>query len=82
MFLLVHASAGGGTRTRTGVTSRGILNPKQDAKNPVLEANSQESAAHMQRAGLFPPDLATVIDAWPELPENVRAAILALISTE
>ncbi len=27
------------------------------------------------------PDLASVIDAWPELPEAIRAAILAMVQT-
>ncbi len=28
-----------------------------------------------------PPDLAQVVDAWPTLPEVIRAAILALVQT-
>jgi hypothetical protein len=27
------------------------------------------------------PDLARVIDAWPDLPPHIRAAVLALIGT-
>jgi hypothetical protein len=27
----------------------------------------------------LPPDLAEVIDAWPELPEPIKAAVLALV---
>jgi hypothetical protein len=26
----------------------------------------------------FPPDLAAIVDAWPELPEAIRAGILAM----
>jgi hypothetical protein len=28
----------------------------------------------------FPPDLAAVVDAWPGLPEPIRAGILALVN--
>jgi hypothetical protein len=27
----------------------------------------------------LPPDLAAVVEAWPELPEAIRAAILAMV---
>jgi hypothetical protein len=27
------------------------------------------------------PDLARVIDAWPDLPQHIRAAVLALVGT-
>jgi hypothetical protein len=27
------------------------------------------------------PDLARVIDAWPDLPDHIRAAVLALVGT-
>jgi hypothetical protein len=27
----------------------------------------------------FPPDLATVVAAWPNLPEAIRAGILAMV---
>ena len=29
----------------------------------------------------LPPDLARVIDAWPALPEPIRAAVMALVGT-
>jgi hypothetical protein len=29
--------------------------------------------------GSIPPDLAAVVDAWPRLPEAVRASILMLV---
>ena len=29
--------------------------------------------------GSLPPDLATIVDAWPRLPEAVRASILMLV---
>jgi hypothetical protein len=29
----------------------------------------------------LPPDLTRVIDAWPSLPEPIKAAVLALVQT-
>jgi hypothetical protein len=29
----------------------------------------------------MPPDLARVVEAWPALPEHIRAAVLALVGT-
>ena len=29
----------------------------------------------------FEPDLTTVINAWPNLPEHIRAAVMALVRT-
>ena len=29
----------------------------------------------------LPPDLARVVDTWPDLPEHIRAAVLALVDT-
>jgi hypothetical protein len=32
-------------------------------------------------AGEIPADLKKLLDAWPTLPEHIRAAILALVGT-
>ena len=32
-------------------------------------------------ADALPPDLAAVVDAWPTLPPNIKAAIKALLDT-
>jgi hypothetical protein len=38
------------------------------------------AAAHRQRAAANPShDLTQVIDSWPELPEAIRAGILAMV---
>jgi hypothetical protein len=36
-------------------------------------------AARGQRAALDDPDLAAVVAAWPELPEAIRAGIVAMV---
>jgi hypothetical protein len=33
-------------------------------------------------AGPVDPDLQRVIDAWPDLPAHIRAAVRALVGTE
>ena len=40
---------------------------------PARPLTATQSATH------FLPDLAEVIDAWPELPEAIRAGILAMV---
>jgi hypothetical protein len=40
------------------------------------------ATAQGQRAGSnLPPDLADVVAAWPDLPEHIKAAVLALLRT-
>jgi hypothetical protein len=36
-------------------------------------------AAHINKAAPIGPDLAAVVDAWPELPEAIEAGVLAMI---
>ena len=60
------------------------LNPLDRRDNP-LSANelrpSRGFVAHPLPTDTrqTPPDLAAVIDAWPDLPEPIRAGILALV---
>ncbi|MBT6158040.1 MAG: hypothetical protein HOK71_09835 [Planctomycetaceae bacterium] len=53
------------------------------AKNPEDNAHSREGAAPGAAVGAeitpIDVDLAAVVDAWPKLPEAIRAGILAMI---
>lgn len=78
------ASTGGGNRTHTGVTPRRILSPphaihKSNPQNGLRFACPPVTAQGQRATPNPPPDLAAVIDAWPELPEAIRAGIVAMI---
>jgi hypothetical protein len=45
-----------------------------------LQESSPSLAAHGQRAESNEPDLAAVIEAWPTLPEAIRAGIVAMVT--
>jgi hypothetical protein len=38
-------------------------------------------AQTLARESELDPELARVIDAWPDLPDHIRAAVLALVGT-
>jgi hypothetical protein len=64
-----------------------IVAPRETAStadNPNVPTaglhNGLQRTATGQTAAL-PPDLAAVVNAWPVLPEHIRAAILALVNT-
>jgi hypothetical protein len=65
----------------------GLQNRGTDAVTIKSEAGLRHSApavtAHWQRAEsndrALDPDLAAVVDAWPRLPEAVRAGIVAMV---
>ena len=66
------------------VTPRRILSPRADRHKEHeakgLRIADPDVSAQGQRAGRIPtPDLAEIIDAWPTLPEPIRAGILAMI---
>ena len=71
------------TRTRTWnkpVNSRNVTEP-----NPISDktfgASDAALAARLQSAAetTSDSDLVHVIDAWPDLPPHIRAAVLALV---
>jgi hypothetical protein len=62
----------------------GLANREQNSATPnpakSLRFASLPLTAQGQRATSNPPDLARVIDAWPALPNPIKAAVLALVN--
>ena len=81
----LQASGGGGIRTHgTAMRYTGFRDRFTDSATPNVDKDLRliipALAAHGQRATSNPaPDLAAVIDAWPTLPEPLRAGILAMV---
>ncbi len=81
----------GGIRTRTTVTGQGILSPPANTTqpaNPQGVTSSPENvlasrlALSAQKPGVSAPDdpdLAAVVEAWPSLPEPVKAGVVAMV---
>ena len=61
----------------------GIEPTPQPSNNKHLQQTIDEKARKsvdlMSESGEIPPELATVIRAWPHLPKHIRAAIMALV---
>ena len=73
------ASSGGGIRT----PDTRIMIPLSSDLNPGKQEDSDAGAAHgaaVDHAGAqLDPDLQNVIEKWAELPEAIRAGILAMV---
>jgi hypothetical protein len=87
--MVIHLNSGlrVGDRTRTGDNQIHSLELGQ--RNPLHAATSAESPGRLDRAlttetGLakdIDQDLSRIITAWPEVPEVIRKAILALVES-
>gem|GEM_PF-5420867 len=74
----------------TNVTLQGGTNRPENAENDSLlivpklnpDANPAALTALLrhQNGTDLPADLAAIVKAWPKLPENIKAAVLALVS--
>jgi hypothetical protein len=53
--------------------------PETPDKMPVLRQASAKSGAVRPQDSPIGADLASVIDAWPDLPEPIRAGVLAMV---
>lgn len=54
---------------------------KTPEKNDDSPAGAVRGAAVRRAEGPIHPDPAAVVDAWPSLPEAIKAGILAMIRT-
>jgi hypothetical protein len=62
------------------VEDRGIEPPQDSSENtPFSEIGGTESGTVSAQSAPFPPDLAAVAAAWPNLPDATRQAIVAII---
>jgi hypothetical protein len=52
---------------------------KSHKKTALLEQGGAESGAPILANLSIAPELAALIDAWPSLPEPIKAGILALV---
>jgi hypothetical protein len=61
----------------------GLQNRGDDAVSSKSHKNLRKPpvtvAAHGQRAASDDPDLAAVAEAWPDLPEAIKAGIVAMV---
>lgn len=58
----------------------GIRTPRKNAgKTQVTNQSGAESGALGAREAPIDPELAAVVEAWPALPDAIKAGILAMI---
>lgn len=56
------------------------LTPPALSKTPISEDVRTDTGTVDAKNGTSDPDLAKIIAAWPELPDAVRSAILAVVA--
>jgi hypothetical protein len=53
---------------------------RRESNNPAETRQKREGrATTVHQTAHFPPDLQSVIDAWPDLPGAIKATVLALV---
>jgi hypothetical protein len=72
-----------GAAFRSGPTSAGQERPSALLAEPAISGSgSTESGAHTGSSVTGGPDLAEIVLVWPELPEHIKMAVVALIASE
>ena len=66
----------------SSVGLRGLELPHENTgKTGVSDQSGTESGALGAQEAPLDPELAAVVDAWPALPEAIKAGILAMVET-
>jgi hypothetical protein len=65
------------------IAEQGFEHPPNSSEKPwIQEQGGAESGARNAREEQLDPDLAAIVNAWPELPAAIRAGILAMIRAD
>jgi len=65
------------------VGDEGTEHPRDTPGNsPISIQGGAESGALGAREAAVDPSLAAVVEAWPKLPDGIKAGILAMVRTE